>query len=564
MRYPVITRTRGLGREGFPDARMVPVQARSCRWIAELLRKRLNAMNTITFALLLALGVSLNHPATAAPDAGALFAAHCARCHGADRLGAMGPALLPENLQRTPRDAAARIIASGRPATQMPAFRDALKPDEIAALVDYIYAAPAQPPTWGAAQIQASRVVYKPESIEGDATTVKPVYSADPLNLFLVVEAGDHHVTVLDGDRLEPIYRFQSRYALHGGPKFSSDGRFVYFASRDGWISKFDMYKLETVAEVRAGINTRNLAVSADDRYVLVGNYLPQNLVLLDARDLSLIKVIPAGDEFGKGSRVSAVYTAPPRQSFIVALKDIKEAWEISYADHPPPVYNGLVHDYRMGEGLPETGPFPVRRIKLDDYLDDFFFDQSYVNLIGASRDGGKGQVVNLIVGRKIADVDLPGMPHLGSGITWKWNGTTVLATPNLKAGVVSVIDMANWKTVKKIPTLGPGFFMRSHENSRYAWVDVFSGPDRDAMQVIDKQTLEIVKTLRPAPGKTSAHVEFDRYGKYALVSIWENDGAIVVYDANTLEEVKRLPMRKPVGKYNVYNKIHYAEGTSH
>jgi mono/diheme cytochrome c family protein/DNA-binding beta-propeller fold protein YncE len=515
--------------------------------------------------LLLTFCLCLIDPAGAAvPDAAALFAKYCASCHGADRLGAMGPVLLPESLQRTPKEAAAGVVAEGRPATRMPGFRDALKPEEIAALVDYLYTAPASPPAWDEARIRASRVVYKPESVEGNATSVRPVYSADPLNLFLVVEAGDHHVTVLDGDKLEPIFRFESRFALHGGPKFSSDGRFVYFASRDGWISKFDMYRLETVAEVRAGINTRNLAVSADDRYVLVGNYLPQNLVLLDARDLSLIKVIPTGDESGKGSRVSAVYTAPPRRSFIVALKDIKEVWEISYADHPPPVYGGLVHDYRMGEGLPETGRFPVRRIRLDDYLDDFFFDQDYEDLIGASRDGNQGQVVNLIVGRKIADVDLPGLPHLGSGITWPWHGTTVLATPNLREGVVSIIDMANWKTITKIVTLGPGFFMRSHENSRYAWVDVFSGPDKDAMQVIDKQTLEIARTLRPAPGKTSTHVEFTRDGKYALVSIWETDGAIVVYDAATLEEVKRLPMNKPVGKYNVYNKIHYAEGTSH
>jgi len=83
-------------------------------------------------------------------------------------------------------------------------------------------------------------------------------------------------------------------------------------------------------------------------------------------------------------------------------------------------------------------------------------------------------------------------------------------------------------------------------------------------MHVIDKQTLEIVATLRPEPGKTAAHVEFDRYGKYALVSIWEDEGALVIYDAKTLQEVKRLPMRKPSGKYNVYNKITRSEGTSH
>ena len=63
---------------------------------------------------------------------------------------------------------------------------------------------------------------------------------------------------------------------------------------------------------------------------------------------------------------------------------------------------------------------------------------------------------------------------------------------------MVSVIDMKSWETVKTIKTEGPGFFMRSHENSLYVWVDVFFGPNRDAMHVIDKQSLEIVRTLRP------------------------------------------------------------------
>ena len=504
-------------------------------------------------------------PSMAANDQAAwtLYAQHCAACHGGDRLGAIGPALLPENLGRLKQDMAFEVIRNGRVATQMPAFSGTLKDDDIDKLVDLIYSATATEPGWGASEINASHVVYESALTKGNASDIKPVYDADPLNLFLVVESGDHHVTVLDGDRFEPIHRFPSRFALHGGPKYSSDGRFVYFASRDGWISKFDMYTLKLVAEIRAGINTRNAAVSADDRFVMVGNTLPRTLVILDAGDLSLVKVIDVKDDHGNSSRVSAVYTAPPRDSFIVALKDIKQVWEINYTDNPPKVFRGYVHDYRMGEGLAEPGRFPIRMIDADDYLDDFFFDQDYQHLIGASRSG-KGQVINLVVGRKIADIDLPGLPHLGSGITWPWRDTTVLATPNLKDGVVSIIDMKTWKTVKKLETSGPGFFLRSHENSPYAWVDTFVGPHKDEMHIIDKDKLEIVKTLTPAPGKTSGHVEFTRDGRYALLSIWEMDGALVVYDGNSLQEIKRLPMKKPVGKYNVYNKINLSSGTSH
>lgn len=501
----------------------------------------------------------------AAPyDQNSLYKQHCASCHGNDRLGNMGPALLPENLKRVRKKQAINSITNGLPATQMPAFGKKLKPAEIEGLVDFIYTPLVETPEWNEQAIKKSHVIYKPDLVEGNAKTASPVYKADPLNVFLVVEAGDHHVTVLDGDTFDPIYRFKSRYALHGGPKFTSDGRFVYFASRDGWITKFDMYKLETVAEIRAGINTRNLAVSGDDRYVLVGNYLPHTMVLLNAKNLSLIKIIPVIDGQGNSSRVSAVYVAPPRESFIAALKDFKEVWQIYYSDNPPKVFNGTVHDFHMAEGLAEKGPFPIQRIQLDDYLDDFFFDQQYNNIIGAARNTKNGQVFNLNVKRKIADLDLTGLPHLGSGITWKYKDTTVLATPNLKENSVTIIDTKNWKTIKKIETKGPGFFIRSHENSPYAWVDVFMGPNKDLMHVIDKSTLEIVKTLKPAPGKTSGHIEFTRDGHFALLSIWEIDGELVVYDSKTLKEINRIPMKKPVGKYNVYNKITRSSGTSH
>ena len=166
--------------------------------------------------------------------------------------------------------------------------------------------------------------------VEPARLATAPRHGADPLNLFVVVESGDHHATILDGDRFEPITRFPTRFALHGGPKFSPDGRFVYFASRDGWITKYDLWGLETVAEVRAGINTRNLALSHDGRVLAVANYLPHTLVLLDAADLSPLQVIDVRDARGRqSSRVSAVYQAAPRASFVVALKDVPEIWEV-------------------------------------------------------------------------------------------------------------------------------------------------------------------------------------------------------------------------------------------
>jgi len=172
--------------------------------------------------------------------------------------------------------------------------------------------------------------------------------------------------------------------------------------------------------------------------------------------------------------------------------------------------------------------------------------------------------VVNLDVRRKISNLPIAGMPHLGSGISFDWQGRRVMASPNLKDGRISVIDLKNWSALREIATPGPGFFMRSHAKSRYAWTDSMMSPAaKDTLSIIDKQTLELVAQVRE-PGKTLAHVEFTKDGRYVLASLWEMDGALIVYDAATFKEVKRIPMSKPVGKYNVWNKISREEGTSH
>jgi mono/diheme cytochrome c family protein/DNA-binding beta-propeller fold protein YncE len=535
-----------------------------------------NAWRLALAAGLVAMGADLARAegADTAARAAALYKEHCVACHGEQRLGGMGPALLPQSLERLKPAEAKQVITHGRAATQMPAFKDQLGAEDIQALAQWIYAPVLPEPAWSEADIRASRT----EIPKAKELLHKPLWKADPMNLFVVVEGGDHHVSLVDGDRFELIHRFASRFALHGGPKFSPDGRFVYFGSRDGWITKYDLWNLQVVAEVRAGLNMRNVAVSGDGQWVMAANYLPHTLALFDA-DLKLVKSYAAATLDGKtSSRVSAVYDAAPRKSFVVALKDIAELWEISYDPKAAPIFDGYVHDYKMGEGIAKAGTLNVRRTLLDEPLDDFFFDQSYRHALGATRPKTAApgdaqaqaeapptaQVVNLDIRKKIADLPIAGMPHLGSGTTFAWEGTTVLASPNLQGGAIDVIDMKTWKPLRRIPTPGPGFFMRSHENTPYAWTDSMMSPGaKDTLTLIDKRTLQVAAQIRE-PGRTLAHTEFTKDGRYALVSVWENDGALIVYDARTLKEVKRLPMSKPVGKYNVWNKITRSEGTSH
>lgn len=495
-------------------------------------------------------------------DPALLYRDNCAACHGQDRLGGTGPALIPQTLGRMRGPKVAEVIAQGRAATQMPGFAETIAADQIAALADYLKTPLEAVPDWGAAEIAGTRWLdpdYSP--------VAAPVFDADPLNITLVVETGDHHVSVLDGDTFAVLDRFETPFAVHGGPKFSPEGRYVFIMSRDGWVQKYDIWALHQVGRVRAGLNSRNIAISADGKWLAVANYLPMTLTLLSTDDLSVEKVMPVIGKDGKKSRVSAVYQAPQRDSFILALKDTPEIWEVATDPEAEPVYEGFVHSREKGmvEGIPSSqGLFARRRIMLSEPLDDFFFTDDYRNLMGAARDTGRGVVVNLNVGREIAELPLPGMPHLGSGISWERDGRRVMATPHLEEAKLSVIDTETWQVIRTIDTEGPGFFLRSHESSPYFWADVFFGPNRDAMHVIDKQSLEIVRTLRPVPGATVAHVEFTRDGKHALVSVWEEDGAVIVFDAETLQEVTRLPMRKPSGKYNVFNKITFSEGTSH
>src|SRR5690606_29406395 len=107
-------------------------------------------------------------------------------------------------------------------------------------------------------------------------------------------------------------------------------------------------------------------------------------------------------------------------------------------------------------------------------------------------------------------------------------------------------------------------FFMGRQADSKHAWTVVLFGPNHDAIHLIVKRPLKVGHPLRPVPGKTAAHVEFPRDRRHLLLSVCDPDGALLVSEADTPKEIKRIPMNEPSGEYNVGNKIGFVEGTSH
>lgn len=73
------------------------------------------------------------------------------------------------------------------------------------------------------------------------------------------------------------------------------------------------------------------------------------------------------------------------------------------------------------------------------------------------------------------------------------------------------------------------------------------------ALLLICPVVTAVAEVTAPVPGIPYYYDEFD-----PDLKPWRPAGE------RNLEEVKRIPMRKPSGKYNVYNKIHRSPGTSH
>ncbi|MDH5473319.1 MAG: nitrite reductase [Gammaproteobacteria bacterium] len=497
-----------------------------------------------------------------------LYFQRCAGCHGVLRKGATGKNLEPENTLKKGQKRLEKIIALGTEGG-MNNFNDIMSPKEISMLATYIQIDAPKPPEMSLALMKERHKVY----VQPKDYPTKPMHGRNWENFFLVIERDVGKVAVIDGDKHEVVAHIETGYAVHvlkaaehhNKLHAKNPGRFWYTMGRDGKLTKIDLWAMPDkmrVAEVQVAYDARDVAVSGDGKYIIGGGYWPPHFAIVDAETMEPIKVVSSrgvnvDGDYVEESRVAAIYDTPNQSSWLVAMKELGQMWQVDYSD---------------------LDNLRIDKINSAKFLHDGFFDPTGRYFQIAANASNKMVVVDTETRKLEAMIDVDKLPHPGPGANW--NDSTcgpVSGTTHLGTGLVSVWgndpkghkDQA-WKLCYTVETDGAGVFIRTHPKSDYVWADQTKHPEpevQQSIQVIDKKTRKIVKTIRltEKKGYAAVHMEFNNDGSEVWVSIWNRadskspNGEIVIFDAKTLKEKARVKgLYAPTGKFNVHNRVNH------
>lgn len=151
-----------------------------------------------------------------------------------------------------------------------------------------------------------------------------------------------------------------------------------------------------------------------------------------------------------ESGRPAALLALPGRRSFVVAFDGLPELWEIPLDPQAEPIFDGYVHDYRMGEAIARPGFLGVRRTRLQQPLHALAGDGAYVlgraadepAEHGATAPRARLALVHLDVRRPIARFALEADPDLARAYALDEEGRRLLVVPDRHGGPPLRLDL--------------------------------------------------------------------------------------------------------------------------
>lgn len=350
-------------------------------------------------------------------------------------------------------------------------------------------------------------------------------------DLGIVVERADGQVMIVDTTHRTALSHVSGLGDLsHASAVYSRDARYAFVFGRDGGLTKVDLLEQRIDRRIIQAGNSIGGAISQDGSLVAVSNYKPGGVNVFDSRTLAAVAEIPARVN-GEGSKVVGLVDAPGNR-FVFSLYDAGQIWVADLGDPQNPRITRFT----------EVGDRPYDALITPDgryYLAGLFGEDGFALLDLWHLDAGVRRILP-DHGRGGRDMPVYKMPHLEG---WAMAGDYAFV-PAVGRHEVLVVDRRRWEVVRRIAVHGQPIFVMARPDQRHVWVN-FALPRNDTLQVIDVESLEVIRTL--TPGKAVLHMEFTPRGEQVWVSVRDED-RVDVLDTATFERLASLPASKPSG----------------
>ena len=352
-------------------------------------------------------------------------------------------------------------------------------------------------------------------------------------DLGIVIERADGSVQLIETSTNSSLGRIEGLGDLsHASAVYSRDEQFAYIFGRDGGLTKIDIINKKIVKRIMQSGNSIGGAISQDGRLVAVSNYKPGGVKIFDSETLELVADIPGS--YGNDGLLSKVIglVDAPGQKFVFSLWDAGEIWVADMSDTKKPEITKFKN----------IGLNPYDALITPDgryYIAGLFGEDGMAMLDLWNLDKG---VKRILDGYGKGEQKLPvyKMPHLEG---WAIAGNYAFV-PAVGRHEVLVINTQTWTEAGRIKVHGQPVFVMARPDGRNIWVN-FAVPNNDTLQIIDTQSLNIIKTL--TPGKGVLHMEFEPRGGQVWASVRDED-RLAVFDTDTFEQLITFKAKKPSG----------------
>ncbi len=352
-------------------------------------------------------------------------------------------------------------------------------------------------------------------------------------DLGIVIERANGSVQVIETSTNTSLGRIEGLGDLsHASAVFSRDEQYAYIFGRDGGLTKIDIINKKLVKRVMQSGNSIGGAISQDGRLIAVSNYKPGGVKIFDAGSLELVADIPA--TYGNNDQLSKVIglVDAPGQKFVFSLWDANEMWVADMSNVSKPEITRFK----------DIGLNPYDALITPDgryYIAGLFGEDGMAMLDLWHLESGVKRILN---GYGKGEKKLPvyKMPHLEG---WTIAGHYAFV-PAIGHHEVLVINTLDWTEAGRIKVHGQPVFVMARPDGRNVWVN-FAVPNNDTLQVIDTQSLKIIKTL--TPGKGVLHMEFEPRGEQVWVSVRDED-RVAVFDTENFAQLTSISTQKPSG----------------